>query len=96
MLRMFQRYFTTISPVFLDGSLYALIALFTFMQSYFGGDEAAKFISPTFKFWLNGFIGGSATVFAAVKMFRSTAFAEHQETKKDIIINNNNNLDPNS
>lgn len=91
MLRYMHKYFTSIPPVFLDGSLYALIALFTFCQSYFGGDEASKFISPAFKFWLNGFIGGAATVFAAIKMFRSTAFAEHQEAKKDT-----NNLDPNS
>lgn len=82
MIRAMHKYFGSIPPVFLDGTLYALIALLIFNQTYFGGDEAAKYVSPVAKFWINWAIGSSATLFGAIKMFRSTAFAEHRDAKK--------------
>lgn len=82
MIAYIQKYLASIPPVFIDGLLYALIALFTFCQAYFGGDEAAKFITPATKFWLNAVIGGGATVFAAIKMFRNSTFAQHQDEQK--------------
>lgn len=82
MIRYLSNYFASIKPVFIDGGLYALIAFLIYSQSYLGGDEAAKYVEPEFKFWLNFAIGGAAAFFGAVKMFRSTAFAEHQEQKK--------------
>lgn len=83
MIRLVQKYLSSIPPVFIDGSLYALIAWFTFNQSYLSGDEAAKYIEPETKFWLNWIVGSGATIFAAIKMFRSTVFAEHQTKKKE-------------
>ena len=83
MILAFQKYLASISPVFIDGTLYALIAWFTFNQSYLGGDEAAKYIEPETKFWLNWVIGSSASLFAAIKMFRSTTYAEHQAEIKN-------------
>jgi len=68
--------------VFIDGLLYALIAWFTFNQAYFGGDEAAKYIEPMTKFWLNWVIGSGASLVASIKMYRSTAFAKHQAKKE--------------
>jgi len=83
MLAAIQKYFTSVPPVFIDGVLYALIAWFTFNQAYFGGDEAAKYIEPETKFWLNWLIGSSASLFAAIKMFRSTSYSEHLEEIKN-------------
>ena len=81
MIKAAQRYFSGIAPVFIDGLLYMLIAVFTFSQGYFGGDEAAKYISPEFKFWMNGVIGELAVAVGALKMFRSTAYSEHVANK---------------
>ena len=82
-LRALANYFATIPPVFLDGVLYVLIALFTFCQAYFGGDEAAKYIDAATKFWLNAGIGCGASVVAALKMFRSTSYADHKNEPKE-------------
>lgn len=83
MIAFIQKYFASIPSVFIDGALYALIAWFTFNQAYFGGDEASKYIEPETKFWLNWSIGSGASLFAAIKMFRSTVFAEHKTKKKE-------------
>lgn len=76
------RYFKVVPPVFIDGLLYILIAVLAFSQAYFGGDEAAKFISPAFKFWLNGILGMSLAAVGALKMFRSSTYAEHRQVKE--------------
>lgn len=81
MVRALSNYFGSIPAVFIDGALYALMAWFIFSQSYLGGDEAAKFISPAAKFWINYAMGGFAAFIGAVKMFRSTAYSDHQERK---------------
>lgn len=81
MIKWASNYFGSISPCFIDGTLYALIAFLIFSQSYLGGDEAAKYVSAAIKFWLNYIVGGLGAFLGAVKMFRSTAFAEHQDTK---------------
>lgn len=87
MIRSVQRYLSSIPPVFIDGVLYGLIAVFTFCQAYFGGDEAAKYMPAEAKFWLNGTLGILASFCAAIKMFRSTSYSEHRkevETEKKI------------
>jgi hypothetical protein len=81
-IRWLHRYFATVSPAFIDGLLYAMLAWFLYNQGYFSGDEAAKYIDPVTKFWLNWVIGSGAVICTAVKMFRSTTFAEHVENKK--------------
>ena len=83
MLAAIQKYFTSVSPMFIDGTLYALVAWFIFNQSYFGGDEAAKYIEPATKFWLNWVIGSGATLVGAIKMFRSTSYSEHLAENKE-------------
>jgi hypothetical protein len=81
MVRSLSNYFGGIPPVFIDGLLYSLIAWLIFSQSYLGGDEASKYISPALKFWINYVVGGLGALLGAVKMFRSTSFAEHQDNK---------------
>ncbi len=87
MIKAFQKYLYSLPPVFIDGVLYVMIAWFMFNQSYLGGDEAAKWIEPEVKFWINWLIGSGATIFASIKMFRSTTFAEHQAQKPKVSSN---------
>lgn len=85
MIRALYNYFNRIPPVpsaFIDGFLYITIAWLIFSQSYLGGDEAAKWIDPATKFWINYVIGSLAAATGALKMYRSTGFAEHQKEKK--------------
>jgi len=70
---------TEIPGVAIDGATYVLLALFMFLQQHFGSDDAAKFFSPVTLFYLKGVIGGCSAVLLAIKLFRSTAFAEHRK-----------------
>lgn len=83
MIKATANYLASISPVFIDGVLFCSIAWFIFSQSYLGGDEAAKWIAPKTKFWLNFWIGSGGAVSGALKMFRSTAYGDHQRDKKE-------------
>lgn len=83
MIKKAADYLGSVPAVFIDGALYALMAFFIFSQSYLGGDEAAKWISPEAKFWINYTLGGLGAFFGAVKMFRSTAYADHQQAKEN-------------
>lgn len=83
MIRAAQQYLASIPAVFIDGVLYAAVAWLVFSQAYLGGDEAAKYVEATLKFWINYVIGSMAAVTAAIKMFRSTAYSEHQQAKKE-------------
>lgn len=80
MIQYLANYFKRVPPMFIDGLLYLLIGWFTFNQAYFGGDEAAKYIQPETKFWINWLIGSGAVICTSIKMFRSTAFAEHKQS----------------
>jgi hypothetical protein len=82
MIKAAANYFSAVPPVFIDGLLYCLIALFMFCTTYFSGDEAAKYISANIKFWLNGAFGAAGAVVGALKMFRSNTFAEHTASKE--------------
>ncbi len=59
-----------------DAILYTSTALFIFTQGYFTGDDAYKYVNPYVLFWLKYIIGGLAASSAALKMYRSTSFAE--------------------
>lgn len=71
------------SDMFIDGALFATLAWFIYNQAYFGGDEAAKYMNPTFKFWFNWGIGSIATLAGAIKTFRSQGYARHVEEKAE-------------
>lgn len=72
----FFRKVQAIPPVMIDGATFVLIQMLTFLTACFGGDEAAKYISPQTLFWLKLAVGESACGFLALKMFRSTAYAD--------------------
>lgn len=82
MIRGLANYLAGVPPVFIDGLLYALVALFAFLQNQFGSDDAAKFISPVVLFWLKTAVGSMGAAVLSIKLYRSTAFAEHQAQKK--------------
>jgi len=82
MIRAVQQYFASISPVFVDGLLYVLIALFGACISSFNSEEAYKYINPYVLYWTKEFSTWGLAVVTALKMFRSTAYSTHIEEKK--------------
>jgi len=70
---------TKLKPVHIDGVLYGLIALCGYLAGALGGDSAAALFT-SMSLWLlqtlNGCILATAT---ALKMFRSTTYAKHQD-----------------
>jgi hypothetical protein len=82
MLKAVSKYFSDIPGVFIDGVLYCAISWFIFAQGFLGGDEAAKWLEPETKFWLNFFIGSGGCIAGSLKMFRSSTYADHQAEKK--------------
>lgn len=82
MIRALANYLAGVPPVFLDGLLYALVVIFSFLQAQFGSDDAAKYISPMVLFWIKTIVGTLGAAALAIKLFRSTTFAEHQANKK--------------
>jgi hypothetical protein len=83
MLRYAQQYFASIPSVFIDGCLYVCIAALAAITAFVASDDAAKYITPEILFWGKGVLSVASASIVAVKMFRSTSFAEHQEKKKN-------------
>ena len=69
----------------IDGAIYASLAAFQFLQIQFASDEAGKYIDLRWLFWIKTAVGCAAAALLAVKLFRSTAFADHisQKAKKE-------------
>lgn len=86
MIKWTSNYFKDVPPVFVDGAAFVLIQMLTFLTAAFGGDEAAKYISPKTLFWLKLIVGELAAGFLAFKMFRSTAYSQSIQDKKDAAI----------
>jgi hypothetical protein len=68
--------------MWIDGVLYSCIALFGFLQAYFTSEESYKYVNPYVLFWIKGAVGSAGAVAGALKMFRSTTFADHQKESK--------------
>lgn len=83
MIRAAQKYFASIPAVFIDGVLYVLVQMLTVLSTQIGTDESAKYIEAETLFWTKVVIGELAAGVLAIKMFRSTTFADHQQTKKN-------------
>lgn len=66
-----------------DGIIYVLVQMLTVLSTQFGTDEAAKYIAPTELFWIKIVIGEVAAGCLAIKMFRSTTFADHLKKTAD-------------
>lgn len=82
MIKRAQQYFSTIPPVFIDGMLYVWIAVLTFIATQFSSDDAEKYVAPQVLFWFKMGLGATSTALVSLKMFRSTAYSDHQEEKK--------------
>ncbi len=72
------------SPVFQDGLIYFLLAIFAFLQVQFGSDEAGKFIALQPLFWLKTITGAASAGLLALKLFRSRSYADHQDQKEKV------------
>ncbi len=77
-----SKYFSGIPPMFIDGILYAAIAVFAFLQTTLATDEAGKFIDLKWLFYFKTFVGSTSAGLLAIKLYRSTSYADHVETKK--------------
>lgn len=82
MIKATSAYFSQIPPVFIDGITFVLIQGLTFLQAAFGSDQAAKYIDPFLLWIIQVSIGELASVFLAIKMFRSSSYADHLKDKK--------------
>jgi hypothetical protein len=70
-----------LAPVTVDGWIYVLIALFGAIGASLGSDDAAKFITPATLFWMKMFATSGGAGCLALKMYRSTTFAEYKTAK---------------
>lgn len=84
MIRKLQQYFSGISPTFIDGLLYVMIAVFGAGVVSFTSEEAYKYINPFVLYWLTETSKWGLAAVTALKMFRSTSYAEHQEIKAKV------------
>lgn len=80
MLAKIQKYFINIKPVYIDGSLYVLIALFGAMEATFNNDEVYKYVNVYVIFWMKQIIIWSLAIVGALKMFRSTSYSDHVDS----------------
>ncbi len=71
-----------LTPVVIDGLLYALVAMFGCLETEFSSDDAAKYIAPHTLFWIKAVVSVIAARALAVKLFRSTAYSDHVAQKK--------------
>ncbi len=83
MIRRIVTYFKTIPPIFIDGSIYVMLAVTSANALMMSSDNAFKYISAEVLFymtWGNAIVDGALL---ALKLFRSTAFADHKQQVKD-------------
>lgn len=72
-----QAYFAGVKPVFIDGTLYVLLAFFGAVILTFNNDDIYKYVEAHFVFWIKNTSEWMMAVTTAIKMFRSTAYADH-------------------
>lgn len=69
------------SAMKIDGGTYVAIAFFGALQTAFGSDEAAKWIAAETLFWCRTICGATWQALLALKLFRSTSYANHLDAK---------------
>lgn len=82
MLKALQRYFSGVSPVYLNGSIAVCIAVLTALNMSFATDESAKYINPELRFWLLISIGSIIQGLHALSKFRDDSYGKHVEVKR--------------
>lgn len=83
-----------LKPVYVDGFLYVLIALFGAMEATFTSDEAYKYFNPYFLYYSKEIIIWLLAIVTALKMFRSTSFGDHKDEEKaeQAVVDGNNKV----
>lgn len=71
-------------PIYTDGLIYGGIAFCAFWSTHFSSDEAYKYVVPKDLYWMRGWSGAIAATLLALKLFRSTSYAEHIQNQKAI------------
>lgn len=77
-----RRFFPDTKPVVVDGWLYVTIAVSGAAMTYLGEDSSYKYLDPYFIFYAKGASGLILQAANALKMFRSTGYAQHLEAKR--------------
>lgn len=86
MIRFTYNYFTKLPPIpsaYIDGCLYVFIAFFGAVTAAMGSDEAAKWISDVWLFWIRTACTSVGASLLALKMYRSTGFADHKAAQAE-------------
>lgn len=81
-LKNLQTYYSGIKPVYIDGLLYVLIALFGAMEATFNSDDAYKYMNVYFMYYAKQVTIWALAIVSALKMFRSTEYGEHVAKKE--------------
>lgn len=82
-LKFIIKYGATVTPVFIDGFLFTLLAVFTAIEAVYQSDEAYKYLSPYFVFYSKSIVGVMLAGATSLKAFRSTSYSEHVKDKLD-------------
>lgn len=73
-----------IKPVHIDGVLYVLIAVFGSVQALMQSDETYKYMSGIAVFYIKCLSAVSLAACGALKMYRSSSYAEHIRQNKSV------------
>lgn len=76
-----QAYFQGIKPVWIDGTFYVLLALFGSIELTFNNDDIYKYVGAVQVFWIKNVLAWMLATVTALKMFRSTTYADHVNEK---------------
>lgn len=71
-------------PVVFDGWIYVLIAFFGAAAATFATDDAAKYVDPPLLWAARNLCTAVSASLLALKMFRSTAYADFKATSKPV------------
>lgn len=80
------------TPVVVDGTLYILVAVLAFMSAILSSDDSAKWVEPKTLFWCKFWVGSASAGALALKMFRSTQFADSKKDDTDVPIKKVNSV----
>lgn len=78
-----QAYFAGVKPVWVNGTLYVLLALFGAMELTFNSDEVYKYFPyPHYVWTIKQLLAWSVAIVTALKMFMDKSFADHEKEKE--------------
>ena len=73
-----------IKPVHIDGILYVLIAVFGSVQAMMQSDETYKYMPGIAVFYIKFLSAVSLAACGALKMYRSSSYADHVRENKSV------------